>query len=201
MGGGRRQMELMNALLMSMPGTPIIYYGDEIGMGDNIYLGDRNGVRTPMLWSADRKAGFSEGVAAALFSPVISDPPYGYQAVNVEAQNRSSSSLLSWMKRLIRIVKQHPTFRRGTFEILHPANQKVFAFIRQYGEETLLAAHNLSRFAQAVELDLKQFAGRVPVELFGNARFPQIGELPYLLTFGPHNFFWFRLDRPLGATS
>jgi maltose alpha-D-glucosyltransferase/alpha-amylase len=201
MGGGRRQMELMNALLMAMPGTPIIYYGDEIGMGDNVYLGDRNGVRTPMQWSADRNAGFSEGDAAALFSPVISDPPYGYQAVNVEAQNRSGSSLLSWMKRLIRIVKQHPTFRRGTFEILHPSNQKVFAFIRQYGDETLLAAHNLSRFAQAVELDLKQFAGRIPVELFGNARFPPIGELPYLLTFGPHGFFWFRLDRPLGATS
>ena len=201
MSGGRRQMELMNALLMAMPGTPVIYYGDEIGMGDNLYLGDRNGVRTPMQWSTDRNAGFSESDAAALFSPVISDPPYGFQAVNVEAQSRSGSSLLSWMKRLIRIVKQHPTFRRGSFEILHPANQKVFAFIRQYGEETLLAAHNLSRFAQAVELDLKPFAGRVPVELFGNARFPQIGELPYLLTFGPHGFFWFRLDRPLGATS
>jgi len=196
MGGGRRQMELMNALLMSMPGTPIIYYGDEIGMGDNLYLGDRNGVRTPMQWSTDRNAGFSEGDAAALFSPVISDPPYGFQAVNVEAQERSGSSLLSWMKRLIRIVKQHPTFRRGTFEMLHPSNQKVFAFIRQHGDETLLAAHNLSRFAQAVELDLKSFAGRVPVELFGNARFPQIGELPYLLTFAPHGFYWFRLVRP-----
>jgi maltose alpha-D-glucosyltransferase / alpha-amylase len=199
MGGGRRQMELMNALLMAMPGTPIIYYGDEIGMGDNIYLGDRNGVRTPMQWSIDRNAGFSEADAARLYTPVISDPPYGYAAINVEAQERSGSSLLAWMKRLIRIVKQHPTFRRGSFEVLHPANQRVFAFVRRYNSETLLAAHNLSRFSQAVELDLRRFAGLVPIELFGNTPFPQIGELPYLLTFGPHGFYWFRLDRPLGA--
>jgi maltose alpha-D-glucosyltransferase / alpha-amylase len=199
MGGGRRQMELMNALLMAMPGTPIIYYGDEIGMGDNIYLGDRNGVRTPMQWSIDRNAGFSEADAARLYTPVISDPPYGYAAVNVEAQERSGSSLLAWMKRLIRIVKQHPTFRRGSFEVLHPANQRVFAFVRQYDGETLLAAHNLSRFSQAVELDLRRFAGLVPIELFGNTPFPQIGELAYLLTFGPHGFYWFRLDKPLGA--
>ncbi len=200
MGGGRRQMELMNALLMAMPGTPIIYYGDEIGMGDNIYLGDRNGVRTPMQWSGDRNAGFSEADAAMLYSPVITDPPYGYQGVNVEAQERSGSSFLSWMKRLIRIVKQNPTFRRGSFEILHPANQRVLAFIRRHGDHILLAAHNLSRFAQAVELDLRAFAGRVPMELFGNTPFPQIGELPYLLTFGPHGFFWFRLEYPLGVT-
>jgi maltose alpha-D-glucosyltransferase/alpha-amylase len=199
MGGGRRQIELMSALLMSMPGTPILYYGDEIGMGDNIYLGDRNGVRTPMQWSIDRNAGFSEADSAMLYSPVISDPPYGYHAVNVEAQERSGSSLLSWTKRLIGIVKQYPTFRRGTFEILHPANRKVFAFIRRHGDEVLLAAHSLSRFAQAVELDLKSFAGRIPIELFGNTPFPRVGELPYLLTFGPHGFFWFKLASPSGA--
>jgi maltose alpha-D-glucosyltransferase/alpha-amylase len=196
MGGGRRQIELMNALLMSMPGTPIIYYGDEIGMGDNIYLGDRNGVRTPMQWSIDRNAGFSEADAAQLYSPVISDPPYGYEAVNVESQERSGSSLLGWMKRLISIVKRHPTFRRGSFEVLHPANRKVFAFVRRYGDDILLAANNLSRFSQAVELDLRTFAGRLPVELFGNTVFPRIGELPYTLTFGPHGFFWFRLAAP-----
>ena len=199
MGGGRRQMELMNALLMSMPGTPVIYYGDEIGMGDNVYLGDRNSVRTPMQWTGDRNAGFSEGDTAALFTPVIVDPVYGYQSVNVEAQQRSGSSLLSWMKRLIRIVKRHPAFRRGSFEMLHPANRKVFAFIRRHGDDVLLAVNNLSRFAQAVELDLRAFNGVIPVELFGDTPFPRIGELPYLLTFGPHGFFWFKLIRSEGA--
>jgi len=199
MGGGRRQMELMNALLMSMPGTPVIYYGDEIGMGDNVYLGDRNSVRTPMQWTGDRNAGFSEGDTAALFTPVIVDPVYGYQSVNVEAQQRSGSSLLSWMKRLIRIVKRHPAFRRGSFEMLHPANRKVFAFIRRHGDDVLLAVNNLSRFAQAAELDLRAFNGFIPVELFGDTPFPRIGELPYLLTFGPHGFFWFKLIRSEGA--
>jgi maltose alpha-D-glucosyltransferase / alpha-amylase len=199
MGGGRRQIELMNALLMSMPGTPIIYYGDEIGMGDNVYLGDRNGVRTPMQWTGDRNAGFSEADAAALFTPIIVDPVYGYQSVNVEAQGRSGSSLLSWMKRLIRIVKRHAGFRRGSFEVLHPANRKAFAFIRRQGDEVLLCVNNLSRFAQAVELDLRVFNGYIPVELFGDTPFPRIGELPYLLTFGPHGFFWFKLIRSEGG--
>ncbi len=196
MGGGRRQIELMNALLMSLPGSPVIYYGDEIGMGDNVYLGDRNGVRTPMQWNGDRNAGFSEADAAMLYSPVISDPPYGYQAINVEAQERSGSSLLSWMKRLIRLVKQHPAFRRGSFEVLQPANRTIFAFLRRYGDETLVATNNLSRFSQAAELDLARFAGSVPIELFGNTRFPRIGESPYSLTFGPHGFYWFKLEPP-----
>src|SRR5205085_5709282 len=199
MEGGRRQMELMNALLMSLPGTPIIYYGDEIGMGDNVYLGDRNGVRTPMQWTGDRNAGFSDADSAALFSPVIVDPVYGYQSVNVEAQQRSGSSLLSWMKRLVRIVKRHPGFRRGSFEVLHPANRKVFAFIRRHGDDVLLAVNNLSCFAQAVELDLRAFNGYVPVELFGDTPFPRIGELPYLLTFAPHGFYWFKLIRSEGG--
>jgi maltose alpha-D-glucosyltransferase/alpha-amylase len=186
----------MNALLMSMPGTPVIYYGDEIGMGDNVYLGDRNGVRTPMQWTGDRNSGFSEADSAALFSPVIVDALYGYQAVNVEAQERSGSSLLSWMKRLIRLVKRHPAFRRGTFELLHPANRKIFAFVREFEDDALLAVANLSRFSQAAELDLHRFNGWTPTELFGDSPFPKIGELPYLLTFGPHGFFWFKLVPP-----
>jgi maltose alpha-D-glucosyltransferase/alpha-amylase len=196
MGGGRRQIELMNALLMSMPGTPVVYYGDEIGMGDNVYLGDRNGVRTPMQWTGDRNAGFSEADSAALYSPVIVDALYGYQAVNVEAQERSGSSLLSWTKRLIRLVKRHPAFRRGSFELLHPANRKIFAFVREYQDDALLAVANLSRFSQAVELDLRRFNGWTPTELFGDTPFPMIGEIPYPLTFGPHGFFWFKLVPP-----
>jgi maltose alpha-D-glucosyltransferase/alpha-amylase len=193
MEGGRRQIEMMNNLLMSMPGTPIIYYGDEIGMGDNIYLGDRNGVRTPMQWTGDRNAGFSEADAARLFCPVIVDPVYGYQARNVEAQERAPTSLLRWMKRLIRLRRRHPAFGRGSFELLHPANRSILAYLRRHDDDTLLVACNLSRFAQAAELDLARFVGWLPVELFGNHSFPPIGAVPYLLTFGPHGFFWFRL--------
>jgi maltose alpha-D-glucosyltransferase/alpha-amylase len=195
MGGGRRQVELMNSLLMSMPGTPVIYYGDELGMGDNIYLGDRNGVRTPMQWTGDRNAGFSEADAARLYCPVIVDSIYGYQAINVEAQERSPSSLLSWMKRLIRLRRRHPAFGRGTFEMLAPANRKVLAFVRTYGDEVLLVACNLSRFAQAAELDLARYQGSLPIELFGNSPFPAIGAAPYTLTFGPHGFYWFQITR------
>jgi maltose alpha-D-glucosyltransferase/alpha-amylase len=193
MEGGRRQIELMNALLMSMPGTPIIYYGDEIGMGDNIYLGDRNGVRTPMQWSADRNAGFSEADTAALFAPLIVDPPYGYHTVNVVAQDKQPTSLLRWTRRLIGVRQQFQAFGRGTWEPLDAANRRVLVFIRRYKDETILCVNNLSRFAQYVELDLREFTGRVPLELWSKNPFPPIGEWPYLLTLGPHNFLWFRI--------
>ncbi|HSI03038.1 MAG: maltose alpha-D-glucosyltransferase [Myxococcota bacterium] len=196
LGNGRRQIELMNALLFTMPGTPIIYYGDEIGMGDNVYLGDRNGVRTPMQWTGDRNAGFSEADTAALYSPIISDPPYGYQSVNVEAQDRTSTSLLAWMRRVIKLRKQYKAFGRGTFEILPLANRKILAYLRQYENEVILVVACLSRFAQAAELDLKRFAGSQLIELFGETPFPIITEMPYLLTFAPHGFYMFRIERP-----
>jgi maltose alpha-D-glucosyltransferase/alpha-amylase len=199
MDNGRRQIELLNSLLLSLPGTPVIYYGDELGMGDNIYLGDRNGVRTPMQWSLDRNAGFSRADAARLYSPVIVDPPYGYQSVNVEAQSRVPTSLLNWMKRLIAIRKRYPAMGRGTIQWLHPANTRVLAYIREHQGQKLLIVNNLSRFAQAVELDLKHLAGTVPVEVFGLNPFPAIGELPYLLTLGPHGFLWFVLDESARA--
>ncbi len=195
MESGRRQIELMNALLMSLPGTPIIYYGDEIGMGDNIYLGDRNGVRTPMQWSADRNAGFSEADTAALYSPLIVDPPYGYHTVNVAAQERVPTSLLRWMRRLIAVRQEYKAFGRGTWEPVDAANRRVLVFLRKYRDETILCVNNLSRFAQFVELDLRAFTGLVPLELWSKNGFPPIGELPYLLTLGPHNFLWFRLLR------
>jgi maltose alpha-D-glucosyltransferase / alpha-amylase len=195
MESGRRQIELMNALLMSMPGTPIIYYGDEIGMGDNIYLGDRNGVRTPMQWSADRNAGFSEADTAALFAPLIVDAPYGYHTVNVAAQERLPTSLLRWMRRLISVRQEFKAFGRGTWEPLDAANRKVLVFLRRYNDETILCVNNLSRFAQYVELDLQALNGLVPLELWSKYTFPPIGQLPYLLTMGPHNFFWFRMLR------
>jgi maltose alpha-D-glucosyltransferase/alpha-amylase len=193
---GRRRIELLNSLLFTLPGSPIIYYGDEIGMGDNIYLGDRNGVRTPMQWSGDRNAGFSRADAAQLYSPVIMDPVYGYQATNVEAQLRNPSSLLNWMKRLIRLRKQYPVFGRGAIEFCHPANQKVLVYVRKGEGQTVLVVNNLSRFVQPVELDLRQYAGWTPVEIIGETPFPQIGELPYFLTLGPHGFYWFRLEAP-----
>ena len=195
MEGGRRQVELMNALLMSMPGTPIIYYGDEIGMGDNIYLGDRNGVRTPMQWSADRNAGFSDADTAALFSPLIVDPPYGYHTVNVAAQERLPTSLLRWMRRLIAVRQEYKAFGRGTWQSLDAANRRVLVFLRRYRDETILCVNNLSRFAQFVELDLSEFKGMFPLELWSKFCFPRVGDLPYLLTLGPHNVLWFRLLR------
>jgi maltose alpha-D-glucosyltransferase/alpha-amylase len=170
-----------------------VYYGDEIGMGDNVYLGDRNGVRTPMQWSIDRNAGFSEADSAALYSPVIADPPYSYHTVNVAAQDRTPTSLLRWMRRLVGVRKQFRAFGRGTFEPLAPENRRVLVFLRRYRDEVILCVNNLSRFAQFVELDLREFTGCVPLELWGNVAFPPIGELPYLLTLGPHNFLWFRL--------
>ena len=198
--GGRRQIELMNALLFSMPGTPIIYYGDEIGMGDNVYLGDRNGVRTPMQWTPDRNAGFSEADAAALYSQVISDPPFGYQNVNVAAQERIKTSLLRWMRRAIGVRRKYKAFGRGTFEPLHPSNLAVLVFLRRWEDETILCVNNLSRYAQYVELDLKEFEGLVPLEQWGCTPFPKIGELPYLLTLAPHAFLWFSMLTPERAT-
>jgi maltose alpha-D-glucosyltransferase / alpha-amylase len=194
---GRRRIELLNSLLFTMPGSPIIYYGDEIGMGDNIFLGDRNGVRTPMQWSGDRNAGFSRADAARLYSPVITDPVYGYQAINVEAQLRDPSSLLNWTKRLIRIRKRYPVFGRGAIDFLHPENRKVLAYIR-HDSQHVLVVNNLSRFVQPVELDLRRYQGWTPVEIIGETRFPPIGELPYFLTLGPHGFYWFRLEPPQG---
>jgi maltose alpha-D-glucosyltransferase / alpha-amylase len=196
MDNGRRQMELMNALLMSMPGTPVVYYGDEIGMGDNIYLGDRNGVRTPMQWSDDKNAGFSEADNAALYSPVIVDPPFGYHSINVEAQERTPTSLLRWMRRLIGVRKAQKAFGRGTQHFLHPANKRVLVFLRRYEGEIVLCVNNLSRYAQPLELDLGEFAGLVPVELWSCEPFPPIGKLPYFFTLAPHGFLWFRLVAP-----
>jgi maltose alpha-D-glucosyltransferase/alpha-amylase len=191
---GRRQIELLNGLLLTLPGTPIIYYGDELGMGDNIYLGDRDGVRTPMQWTGDRNSGFSRADPARLYSPPISDPVYGYQAINVEAQHRTQTSLLHWMKRLIRVRKQYPVFGRGDIRFLEPENQKVLAYVRQYEGQRVLIVNNLSRYSQPVELDLSAYNGMAPVEMLGETRFPRIGELPYFITLGPHGYYWFRLE-------
>ena len=193
MNNGRRQMELLNSLLFSLPGTPIIYYGDEIGMGDNIHLGDRNGVRTPMQWNRDRNAGFSTVDPSKLYAPVIADPVYGYQAVNVEAQAQTQSSFLNWTKRMIKVRKGLHAFGRGSLEFLEHRNPKILAYMRIYENEILLIVNNLSRYVQPVELDLKKYNGLEPVELWGNVKFPWIGELPYFLTLGPHSFYWFRL--------
>jgi maltose alpha-D-glucosyltransferase/alpha-amylase len=191
----RRRVELMNGMLMSFPGTPIIYYGDEIGMGDNVHLGDRNGVRTPMQWDGGWDAGFSKADPENLYSPLIMDPVYGYPAVNVYAQSRSGHSLLAWMKRLIATRKSTQVFGRGSIEFLHPANHRVLAYVRQFQNETVLVVNNLSSSAQAVELDLRRYKGNILVEMFGRNIFPRIGDLPYLLTMGPYQFFWFRLRR------
>ncbi len=193
MNNGRRQMELLNSLLFSLPGTPIIYYGDEIGMGDNIYLGDRNGVRTPMQWNRDRNAGYSSADSEKLCTPLVSDPVYGYQSVNVEAQETTQSSLLNWTKRMIRVRKSHPAFGRGTLEFLMHTNPKVLAFIRRYEDDTLLIVCNLSRYVQPVLLDLRKYNGMGLTELWGNVSFPKIEDKPYFLSLGPHSFYWFQL--------
>ncbi len=194
MGNNRRRIELMNCLLFSLPGTPVIYYGDEIGMGDNIYLGDRNSVRTPMQWSADRNAGFSRANPQRLCLPVTIDPEYHYEAINVEAQQNNSSSLLWWMKRLIALRRRFKAFSRGTLEFLYPDNRKVLAFLRRYDDECVLVVANLSRFVQCVDLDLSQFKGRVPIELFGHTEFPPVGDSPYFLTLGPRGFYWIAME-------
>ncbi len=187
----RRRIELMTALLLSLPGTPIIYYGDEIGMGDNIYLGDRDAVRTPMQWSPDRNAGFSRANPQRLVLPIVADPEYSPDTVNVEVQERNVSSLLWFTKRILALRGRYLAFGRGTFEPLHPSNRSVLAFLRRYENECLLVVVNLSRFPQYAELDLRDFAGQIPEELFGRRPFPRIGELPYLITLGPHGFYWF----------
>ena len=199
MENDRPRIELLNSLLMSMPGTPIIYYGDEIGMGDNIFLGDRDAVRTPMQWSGDRNAGFSRTEPARLYLPPIMDPVHGYEAVNVEAQGRSAGSLLNWMKRIIAVRKAHRAFGRGTLKFLHPGNRKVIAYLREHEDEAILCVANLSRSAQPVELDLSRFRGLVPVELLGNSSFPPLGDLPYFLTLPGYGFYWFRLAREAAA--
>jgi maltose alpha-D-glucosyltransferase / alpha-amylase len=200
MDNDRRKIELMNSLLMSFPGTPIIYYGDEIGMGDNIYLGDRNGVRTPMQWTSDRNGGFSRCDPARLYLPMIMDPVYGYEAVNVEAQSRSLASLLSWTKRLISVRKSSKVFGRGSLTFIRPANRSVLVYVRQYENEVVLCVANLSRSAQAAEIDLAPWRGRVPFELLGRTNFPPIGDDAYLVTLGPYGFFWFLLREPDAST-
>ena len=172
----------MHAILFSLPGTPVIYYGDEIGMGDNVYLGDRDGVRTPMQWTGDRNAGFSRADFAQLYLPPLMDPVYGFQAVNVEAQLRTPTSFLRWLRRFIELRKQHPVFGLGDYHVLRPENPKIFAHIRSFSEDIVLCVHNLARTAQAVELDLSAFAGRMPVELFGNTGSRRSASWPYLLT-------------------
>ena len=193
LGNDRDTIELMNGLLFSLPGTPVVYYGDELGMGDNIYLGDRNGVRTPMQWSADRNAGFSRANPQRLYLPVIIDPEYHAEAINVEAQRNNPNSLWWWTKRLIALRQKHQAFGRGSLEVLLPNNRKVLVFVRQHEDERILVVANLSRRVQFVELDLERFKGLVPVELFGQTEFPPIGDLPYFLTLGPHSFYWLSL--------
>jgi maltose alpha-D-glucosyltransferase / alpha-amylase len=193
LGNDRRTIELMNCLLFSLPGTPVLYYGDEIGMGDNIYLGDRNGVRTPMQWSGDRNAGFSDANPQKLYLPAIIDPEYHFGTVNVEAQQANPNSLLWWMKRIIALRKTYKAFGRGTLEFLYPDNRKVLAFLRQYEDETILVVVNLSRLVQYIDLDLSRFSGVTPIELFGRTEFPTIGDDSFFLTLGPHSFYWFEL--------
>ncbi len=196
LGNNRRAVELINGLLFSLPGTPVLYYGDEIGMGDNVYLGDRDGVRTPMQWSGDRNAGFSTANPQRLILPVVIDYEYHYQTINVEAQEANRHSLLWWMRRLIALRRQYKAFGRGSMEFLSPENPRVIAYVRSFENERILVVANLSRFVQYVELDLSRFKGMSPIELFSHSPFPQIGDLPYLLTLGPHGFVWFSVETP-----
>ena len=195
---------MLNGLLLSLPGTPVLYYGDEIGMGDNIWLGDRDGVRTPMQWTPDRNGGFSQVDPQRLYLPQIQDAIYGYQSLNVESQQRNSGSLLQWTRRMIEIRKRHPVFGTGVYEELTSSNPSVLAYVRlpgssldgdSDGSDRILCVNNLSRFPQPVELDLRRFEGSTPVELVGGVHFPRIGDLPYLLTVASHGFFWFRITK------
>ncbi len=193
---GRDEIELMTAILFSLPGSPVLYYGDEIGMGDNIYLGDRDGVRTPMHWTSDRNGGFSRADFAQLYLPPLMDPVHGFAAVNVEAQLRSPTSLLRWTQRFIALRKQRPVFGLGAYEKLTTSNPRIFAHVRTWEDDTILCVHNFARSAQAVELDLSRFRDWRPIEMLGGAEFPLIGELPYLLTLAPRGYFWFHLEQP-----
>jgi maltose alpha-D-glucosyltransferase/alpha-amylase len=195
MENDRRRIELLTGMLMSMPGTPIIYYGDEIGMGDNVYLGDRNGVRTPMQWNGGWNAGFSGADPERLYSAVISNPVYGYAAINVESQRRTQHSLLAWMKQIIHVRDSTRIFSRGSIEFLRPSNHRVLAYVRCYEDKQVLVVNNLSSTAQAVELNLQDYKGSIPIEMFGGNLFPRIGDASYLLTLAPYQFFWFRLRR------
>jgi maltose alpha-D-glucosyltransferase/alpha-amylase len=191
-----RRIQLLHALLFSLPGSPFLYYGDEIGMGDNIYLGDRDGVRTPMQWSSDRNAGFSKADFERLYFPVISNPVYGFQSVNVDAQMRYDTSLLNWMRQMILLRKEHHVFGRGSMRFVKPENRKIFAFVREHEGETVVCVFNLSQFAQPVELDLAEFEGRTPVEMLGKTRFPPVrAGAPYQLALAPFGFYWFQLER------
>jgi len=201
MENDRDRIKFMNSLLLSMPGSPIVYYGDEIGMGDNVFIGDRNGVRTPMQWSPDRNAGFSRADPQRLYLSPIMDPIYGYPSINVEAQSRDPNSLLSWTKRMLAVRKTSQAFGRGTRRFLSPGNRKILAYLREYGEDSILCVANLSRSAQPVELNLSAFKGRVPVEMLGRTTFPPIGDLPYLLTLSAYGFYWFRLTTDVEAPS
>jgi len=194
------QIELFTALLLSLPGSPVLYYGDEIGMGDNIWLGDRDGVRTPMQWTPDRNAGFSTGDPGRLTLPVVMDAVYGYQVTNVESQLTNTSSLLHWTRRMIEVRKQNPAFGLGDFTDLGGSNPSVLSYVRVFGDDIVVCVNNLSRFPQPVELDLRRFEGFQPIELMGGVRFPPIGELPYLLTLATHGFYWFRLVAPIGES-
>jgi maltose alpha-D-glucosyltransferase/alpha-amylase len=200
LNNGRRRIELLHAILFSLPGSPFLYYGDEIGMGDNIYLGDRNGVRTPMQWSADRNAGFSRADFAQLYLPVIMDSVYGYEAVNVEAQRKNPTSLLHWVRQLIALRRRHPALSRGSLEIIRSKNRRIFAFTRTYKDEILLCAFNLARSSQPAELDLRRYQGLTPFDMQYQVRFPTIGEKGYPLSFNEYGFYWFLL-RPTGQSS
>ena len=192
----RRKIELLTSLLFTLPGSPILYYGDEIGMGDNIYLGDRNGVRTPMQWTGDRNAGFSRADTARLYLPLIVDPVYGYQSINVEAQQRTPSSLLNWMKRLIEVRKKTRVFGRGTLHFLRPANESVLVHVREHEGQSVIAVHNLAGSAQPVELDLRAWRGHTPIEMLGDTRFPTVGTGSYFISLAPYGYYWFRLEPP-----
>jgi maltose alpha-D-glucosyltransferase / alpha-amylase len=194
--GGRDEIELMHAILFSLPGSPVLYYGDEIAMGDNVFLGDRDGVRTPMQWTGDRNGGFSRADFAQLYLPPLMDPVYGYQAVNVEAQLRAPNSFLRWLRSFIAMRKEHPVFGLGSYEQLPTSNPRIFALVRRFEDDVVLCVHNLARSAQAVELDLSAYEGRHPIEMFGRTRFPRIGELSYLLTLARRGYFWFQLEEP-----
>jgi maltose alpha-D-glucosyltransferase/alpha-amylase len=193
MDNSRRKIELLYSLLLTLPGSPVFYYGNEIGMGDNIYLGDRNGVRTPMQWTGDRNSGFSRAKPSKLYQPLILDPVYNYQAINVEAQLQSPTSLLNWLRRLINVRKKYPLFGRGSLRFVPCENPRIVAYVREFDGTAALVINNLSRFAQPASLDLRDFAGMTPVEMIGNHSFPPIRHEPYFLSLSPHAFFWFLL--------